>query len=111
MSEKTKRRMHISHLFLRLLWTGQLKEKECSHRHLIQNVTPSADVCEECVKLGDTWPQLRICLICGYVGCCDTSKNKHARKHFEETGHPIIKPFKSGGDWMWCYVDSALLSP
>lgn len=28
--------------------------------------------------MGDQWVQLRLCLKCGHVGCCDSSKNKHA---------------------------------
>src|SRR6185312_887029 len=26
-------------------------------------------VCEECIKLGDTWVHLRLCMDCGHVGC------------------------------------------
>ena len=35
--------------------------------------------------MGDTWVHLRLCLTCGHVGCCDSSKNKHATKHFHAT--------------------------
>jgi uncharacterized UBP type Zn finger protein len=52
---------------------------------------------------------LRMCMICGQVGCCDDSKNKHATKHFHATGHPIMKSLKPGDDWMWCYVDKVML--
>ncbi|GAC1414130.1 MAG: UBP-type zinc finger domain-containing protein [Candidatus Doudnabacteria bacterium] len=62
------------------------------------------DGCEECIKSGDSWVQLRLCLSCGHVGCCDSSKNKHATKHFDDTQHPIMRSFPAG-DWMWCYVD------
>jgi len=48
---------------------------------------------------------LRICMICGHVGCCDSSTGLHARKHFEQTGHPIIKSFELGQEWGWCYLD------
>ncbi len=61
--------------------------------------------CEECLKSGDEWVHLRICLICGHVGCCDNSKNKHARKHFHETNHAVIKSFEPGENWKWCYID------
>jgi hypothetical protein len=30
-----------------------------------------------------------MCLVCGHVACCDSSKNKHATKHFHTTGHPL----------------------
>ncbi len=61
--------------------------------------------CEECLKSGDSWVHLRLCLSCGHVGCCDNSKNKHATKHFNETDHPVIKSFEPGENWCWCYVD------
>jgi uncharacterized UBP type Zn finger protein len=63
--------------------------------------------CEECLAQGDTWVQLRLCLACGHVGCCDSSKNKHATKHFHRTKHPVIRSFEPGERWMWCYVDEA----
>jgi uncharacterized UBP type Zn finger protein len=77
----------------------------CSHIDQIRDVTPSAQGCEECLKMGDSWVHLRLCLVCGHVGCCDSSKNKHASKHFHETGHPVVQSFKSGGDWRWCFID------
>ncbi len=79
--------------------------KECTHLDQVREVTPSAEGCEECLELGDSWVALRICRICGHVGCCDSSKNKHATAHFHETGHPIIQSFEPGQDWGWCYVD------
>ena len=63
--------------------------------------------CEECLKSGDSWVHLRECLSCGHVGCCDSSKNKHATKHFGSTKHPVMKSIEPGERWMWCYVDSA----
>ena len=73
--------------------------KQCTHLDQIQEVTPSANGCEDCLKIGDTWVHLRLCLICGHVGCCDSSKNKHATKHFHATNHPIIQSFQPGEDW------------
>jgi uncharacterized UBP type Zn finger protein len=78
---------------------------ECAHVGEIRDVTPSANGCEECLRMGDTWFHLRECLICGHVGCCDSSKNTHATKHFQATGHPIMQSFQPGEDWRWCYVD------
>lgn len=75
----------------------------------IRDVTPSGDGCKECLEMGDSWVHLRLCLTCGYVGCCDDSKNKHATKHATKharaTDHPIIQSFEPGEDWRWCYVD------
>jgi uncharacterized UBP type Zn finger protein len=79
------------------------------HAKLIREVTPSAKGCEDCLKTGDRWVQLRLCLTCGHVGCCDSSKNKHARAHYHATTHPIIQSFEPGEDWRWCYVDEAYL--
>ena len=102
--------MGIVNLVLRRVWTGQFSAKECTHLDLVKKVTASSNVCEECAALGDSYPDARVCMVCGYVGCCDGSKNKHMLKHFKETGHPIVMPDTSGG-WMWCYVDEALLDP
>ena len=82
---------------------------ECTHTDQIREVTPSTDGCEECLKVGDTWHHLRLCMTCGHVGCCDSSQNKHATKHFQETQHPIIKSFQPGEVWGWCYVDDVML--
>lgn len=81
----------------------------CNHVELVHTVTPSAAGCEECLQSGDTWVFLRVCMTCGHVGCCDNSKNKHATKHYHATGHPIIKSFEAGEDWLWCYVDQKLM--
>ncbi len=81
----------------------------CKHVYQIREVTPSAQGCEPCLRIGANWVQLRICETCGHVGCCDSSINKHATKHFEGTKHPIIKSFEIGEDWGWCYEDSVKL--
>ncbi len=65
--------------------------------------------CEECLRSGDTWVHLRLCLSCGHVGCCDSSKNKHATRHFHSTHHPVIRSFQPGENWRWCYVDEVLV--
>ena len=81
-------------------------EKGCVHLKEIQNVAPrTPDGCEECLKTGDGWVHLRLCEICGHVGCCDNSKNKHATKHYHQTTHPIIKSFEPGEEWIYCYPD------
>jgi uncharacterized UBP type Zn finger protein len=81
----------------------------CGHVSEIRSVTPSAEGCEDCLKIGDTWVELRLCRICGHVGCCDSSKNKHATQHFRATDHPIVQSFQSRDDWLWCYVDEVYL--
>ncbi len=80
--------------------------QKCEHFSQIKEVTPNTpNGCEECLQTGITWVHLRLCEICGHVGCCDSSKNKHATKHFQASGHPIIKSFEPGEDWGYCYVD------
>lgn len=66
---------------------------------------PSANGCEDCLKTGDSWVHLRVCLACGHVGCCDSSPNKHATAHWHATQHPLIRSFEPGEDWWWCYPD------
>ena len=78
---------------------------QCTHQDQIEDVTPLSDVCQECVAQGDTWVHLRMCRICGYVGCCDDSKNKHASDHFHQTNHPIVRSLEPGEVWNWCYLD------
>jgi uncharacterized UBP type Zn finger protein len=85
------------------------QRQRCSHTSQINDVEPSAQGCEECLSTGDTWVHLRECLICGHVGCCDESPNRHATKHFHATEHPIIRSFEPGEDWRWCYVDEVLV--
>jgi uncharacterized UBP type Zn finger protein len=82
----------------------------CTHLDQIRDVAPRAEGCEECLAMGDTWVHLRVCLTCGHVGCCDSSKNKHATKHFHGTGHAIIQSLTPPGDnWRWCYVDQEMV--
>jgi monovalent cation:H+ antiporter-2, CPA2 family len=85
------------------------RARRCSHLGGISEVVPSAAGCEDCLRIGDPWLHLRICMTCGHVGCCDSSKNRHARAHFHETGHPIIKSHQPSEQWGWCYVDEAWL--
>jgi uncharacterized UBP type Zn finger protein len=83
--------------------------RKCKHTTQIRDVQPSADGCEECLKLGDEWVHLRLCLSCGHVGCCDSSKNKHATGHYHGTHHPVMRSFEPGEEWGWCYVDEIQL--
>jgi uncharacterized UBP type Zn finger protein len=77
----------------------------CAHLDTMRDVKPHTTGCEECLKLGDTWVHLRLCTHCGHVGCCDSSKNKHATKHFHTTRHPIIASLERGEHWKWCFID------
>jgi uncharacterized UBP type Zn finger protein len=89
----------------------RMLRRECTHLDQIENVKPSAEGCEECLQMGDGWVHLRECLVCGHVGCCDNSNNKHATKHFRATEHPLIQSLEPGEDWIWCYVDEVVMEP
>jgi uncharacterized UBP type Zn finger protein len=83
----------------------------CTHLGAITAVEPrTPGVCEECVTEGRRqWVHLRLCLTCGHVGCCDSSVRKHASKHFEATGHPVMQSAQPGENWRWCYVDEVIV--
>jgi uncharacterized UBP type Zn finger protein len=84
----------------------------CTHRDQIADVEPQTPAgCTDCLALGDSWVHLRLCLGCGFVGCCDSSPNQHATHHFGETGHPLIQSFQPGEDWIWCYADQVMVEP
>jgi uncharacterized UBP type Zn finger protein len=82
----------------------------CDHLQQVnQNIKSNTKGCEECEKIGSDWVHLRLCLTCGHVGCCDSSPNKHATKHFHHIKHPIIKSYEPGENWKWCYVDELMI--
>jgi len=64
--------------------------------------------CEECLRIGTHWVHLRLCLSCGNVGCCDSSPERHATRHFEQVKHPVLRSFEPGESWRWCFVDEQL---
>jgi uncharacterized UBP type Zn finger protein len=80
--------------------------KGCAHTTTIQVMETATTVCEDCIKMGDTWVHLRLCLACGHVGCCDASKNKHATAHHKHTGHLLIRSIEPHENWVWCYSDA-----
>ena len=60
--------------------------------------------CEECVKINGEWRNLRMCMVCGKVGCCDSSPNRHASRHYQETGHHVIRGIGIGDTWTFDFV-------
>jgi uncharacterized UBP type Zn finger protein len=81
----------------------------CDHfGELTDPVEPKSDVCDSCVEMGSKWVHLRACLHCGNVGCCDNSPNRHARKHYEEHQHPLIRSVEPGETWRYCFEDHFL---
>jgi len=61
--------------------------------------------CDACLEIGDTWVHLRFCVACGVTGCCDSSKNRHARKHWETVGHGVVRSKEPGEYWAYCFAD------
>ena len=84
----------------------------CSHLDQVKDVQPGTPQgCQECLASGSTWVHLRECLTCGHVGCCDSSRNRHATAHFNETQHPIMRSFQPNETWGWCFVDEIMFQP
>ena len=79
----------------------------CTHLDQIEitELPESVPGCEDCLRTGDGWVHLRICLSCGHVGCCDSSPNRHASAHAAASGHALIRSIQPGEDWSWCYED------
>lgn len=77
----------------------------CDHIEAVENTPKPDGVCDDCVEMGDTWVHLRFCVACNRIGCCDDSKNRHARKHAEAHDHPVIRTREPGENWAWCIAD------
>ncbi|GGU42934.1 hypothetical protein GCM10010211_02720 [Streptomyces albospinus] len=84
---------------------------ECTHVLGLPRAEPAplSDTCRECLAVGSHPVQLRLCLVCGHVGCCDSSPYRHATGHYEETGHPVMRSFEPGDSWRWCFTDQMLV--
>ncbi len=61
--------------------------------------------CEDCLAIGSQWLHLRMCLTCGKIGCCDSSPNRHARRHASASDHPLVRSAEPGEDWSYCFID------
>lgn len=87
-----------------------MAQLDCAHITAATDREPNTpDGCEECLKIGDPWVHLRLCLECGRVGCCDSSPNKHASKHYRASKHPVIRSFEPGESWRYCYPDDLFI--
>ncbi len=82
----------------------------CSHLDEADpSVAPSdADGCHECLQSGGRWVHLRLCAVCGHVGCCDSSPNRHATAHSRSSGHPLVRSYEPGENWWFCYPDDVM---
>lgn len=93
----------------RFAFQRSFSRRECGHLEQVTVTTPVEPVCPSCADIGADWVHVRMCLICGVPGCCDSSNLKHARQHYAETGHPLIRSIEPGESWAWCYVEKAYL--
>ncbi|MBN0042947.1 UBP-type zinc finger domain-containing protein [Streptomyces actuosus] len=96
---------------------GRPEGRDCAH---VDGIGPAPEVgeplCRECARRGWAWVGLRLCLTCGHLGCCDSSRGAHATAHYESTGHPIARCLgtgcaRPGRRWAWCYADEVYLWP
>ena len=83
----------------------------CSHTSALPSPEPAQQTasCERCAELGQRPVQLRMCLTCGRVGCCDSSPGRHATEHADESGHPVMRTIEPGESWRWCYQHQSLV--
>ena len=85
-----------------------MAENGCTHLNAVTQVRlAQRRECEECVKTGSSWVHLRTCQQCGTTRCCDSSPNRHARKHASSSGHPVVASAEPGERWLYCFPDDA----
>ncbi|WP_046499335.1 UBP-type zinc finger domain-containing protein [Streptomyces odonnellii] len=84
---------------------------ECPHIAELPRSEPAprGETCGACLAVDGHPVQLRLCLVCGHVGCCDSSPYQHATRHFKETGHTVMRSFEPGESWRWCYADGSIV--
>jgi hypothetical protein len=96
----------VARLATRIEWPTRSDVARCPHLDQIRPVVPrTPQGCEECLRIGSPWVHLRLCLTCGHVGCCDSSPNRHARRHAYGVRHAIARSFEPGESWRWCFFD------
>jgi hypothetical protein len=88
-----------------------MSDQNCTHLGAIATIKrPERHECGECVKIGGEWVHLRTCQECGRTHCCDNSPNRHATRHAQQSGHPVIASAEPGERWLFCYPDNAFAS-
>jgi len=82
-----------------------IDKTDCPHLNILNTAMSSAKrACEVC-GLNES---LRICLTCGFVGCCE-SYGAHDTEHSRAKQHPFIRPHLCDYNWLWCYACNAFL--
>lgn len=86
------------------------KKSPCMHIATVTTVMrEQRHECDECVKTGHRWVHLRTCQTCGTTLCCDSSPNRHASRHAQESNHPVIASAEPGERWLYCYPDKSFV--
>lgn len=84
-------------------------DTSCPHVSVIRPQLPGTPGCAECLRTGDDWVHLRLCMQCGHVGCCDSSPGRHAAEHSHAQEHPVMRSLEKGEEWGWCFLDATTL--
>ena len=71
---------------------------------------PRRHECDDCVRQGSKWVHLRTCQACGGTRCCDSSPNRHARRHAMTSRHAVISSAEIGERWLYCYRDEETIA-
>ena len=83
--------------------------EQCDHLAALPAVAPGDwKDCQDHTPADGLVVFLRACLTRDYVGCCDSSRARHATAHAGATGHPVIQSAQPGESWRWCYEHSLL---
>ncbi|XUM01974.1 UBP-type zinc finger domain-containing protein [Streptomyces venezuelae ATCC 10712] len=92
---------------------GRPDGRPCAHLELLTEFeVPLPDgsaVCAACEARGWSWVRLRRCVTCGHVGCCDSSRGRHAYDHHVRSGHPVVRSLAPDEEWAWCFTDEVFL--
>jgi hypothetical protein len=87
-----------------------MESETCAHIEAITAIIKAKrQECEECVKIGSPWVHLRTCQECGVTLCCDNSPNRHATRHAQASGHPVITSAQPNERWFYCYPDELFI--
>ncbi|MFE5796711.1 UBP-type zinc finger domain-containing protein [Streptomyces sp. NPDC056503] len=95
---------------------GRPEGRSCTHLALLsappappEPPAPPTAGCADCLPRGWRWVRLRLCVTCGNVGCCDSSRGTHAHDHYVRSGHPVVLSLASDEGWAWCFADQVFL--
>jgi uncharacterized UBP type Zn finger protein len=82
-----------------------ISKDDCPH---LNQLNPAARSSKKSCEVCGEKQHLRLCLTCGFVGCCE-SLGSHDTEHSRATTHPFIRPHGCDYDWLWCYACNAFL--